>query len=259
MMISQSILYICRTFCLLGALTWFAPASAAGMKILLDPGHSPTSGQQGALGMRGVYEVTYNDQFAARLVKALQVASVEVRLSRQPYQNMGLEERARAANDWRPDLFLSLHHDSAQPVHLKAVPLLNQAGQQGGEIIQVYQTTQPIAGYSIFVSMRNADFPDSYRFAQLLGQSLLKLRRPPNLYHAGDIAGERRELLNTTLGIYRYDNLAVLAKTQVPAVLLEIGVIVDPADERYVSDERHQDALCRAIVSAVLAYAQHRQ
>jgi N-acetylmuramoyl-L-alanine amidase len=45
-----------------------------------------------------------------------------------------------------------------------------------------------------------------------------------------------------------------LRKTTVPAVLLEVGVIVDPEDEAYVSDTAKQDAIVKAIVAAVNAF-----
>jgi N-acetylmuramoyl-L-alanine amidase len=44
--------------------------------------------------------------------------------------------------------------------------------------------------------------------------------------------------------------LLVLRKTTVPAVLLEVGVIVDAEDEKYVADNAKQDAIVQAIVAA---------
>ncbi|MEW9898655.1 N-acetylmuramoyl-L-alanine amidase [Chitinivorax sp. PXF-14] len=231
---------------LIALLAWLGlqPALAGdGATIMLDPGHTPR--QQGALGVRGVYEVVYNDHFAAKLADALRAASFTVRLTREPGQSLSLTDRATIANDEQPALFLAIHHDSAQLAYLKKIELASGAA---------YQTTRPIGGYSIFVSKANPAFPDAYRFAEQLGQALLGLGRPPTPHHAEDIAGERREWLNERLGIYRFDDLVVLHKTRVPAVLLEVGVIVDPDDERYVSQAHNQDAMCQAIVDAVRAY-----
>ena len=61
-------------------------------------------------------------------------------------------------------------------------------------------------------------------------------------------------MLDARLGIYRFDELAVLARTQVPAVLLEVGVIVDDDDERYVTADANQEALCQAILRALQGY-----
>jgi N-acetylmuramoyl-L-alanine amidase len=228
----------------LAALCVATSAWAADFGILLDPGHTPN--QQGALGAAGIHEVAYNDRFAARLAAALRAAGFETALTRQPGQSLGLAERAALADKIKRRLFLSLHHDSAQLAFLEKVQ------SSHGE---AYRTTRPIRGYSIFVSRANPAFADSLRFAELLGESLLNLGRAPTLHHAEDVPGERRELLDSRLGIYRFDELAVLGRNSVPAVLLEVGVIVDPVDEAYVSNPANQDALCRAIVGAVRAYA----
>jgi N-acetylmuramoyl-L-alanine amidase len=41
----------------------------------------------------------------------------------------------------------------------------------------------------------------------------------------------RRELVDATNGVYRYDQLIVLRTTQMPAVLLEAGSIVNRKEE----------------------------
>lgn len=120
----------------------------------------------------------------------------------------------------------------------------------GGQ--QAYQTIQPIQGYSIFVSSQGGRFVDSLRFARLLGEQMLALGRPPTLHHAE--LGEERPLLDARTGIYQFDGLAVLRRAQVPAVLLELGVIVDEADEAYVSDSGKRQAMVQAIVRAAQQY-----
>ena len=214
--------------------------------IVLDPGHTPK--QPGALGVRGKYEVSYNDHFTAMLTDTLKSAGYSVIMTRQPDQNIELIDRAAIANDAKPLLFLSIHHDSAQPKYLEKIAI--SSGQEG------YKTVKPIAGYSIFTSKLNLASAKAYRFAEILGASLLKLKRPPSLHHVEAIKGENRELLNKNLGIYRFDNLIVLKKTTTPAVLLEVGVIVDEKDETYISDPHNQDGLCKAIVAAIEAYAE---
>lgn len=212
--------------------------------IVLDPGHTPR--QPGALGVRGKYEVDYNDHFTAMLADALKSAGYSVIITRKPDQNIGFLDRVTMANDTKPLLFLSIHHDSAQPKYLEKITI---SPRRKG-----YKTVKPIVGYSIFTSKLNPASVKAYRFAEILGDHLLKLRRPPSLHHAEAIKGENRELLNKDLGIYRFDDLIVLKKATIPAVLLEIGVIVDAKDEAYISDYHNQDVLCKAIVAAIEAY-----
>lgn len=211
--------------------------------VVIDPGHTPQRG--GALGVRGVYEVRYNDALSAKLSAALQATGVQVVLTRTATEEISLDGRAELATTRHADLFLAVHHDSAQLKYLRKREV-NGA--------MAYQTTQSIAGYSIFVSTINPKFAQSLQFAKRLGAELRALGRPPTLHHAEPIAGENRALLDANLGIYQFDELLVLRKTTVPAVLLEVGVIVDPEDEAYVSNNAQQNAIVTAIVAAVNAF-----
>ncbi len=209
-------------------------------RVIIDSGH--TENQYGATGITGKHEVAYNDNLVAQLSVALARAGFTPILTRQPHQEIKLETRASIANTNNAILMLSIHHDSAQTVHLE--PVVHHG-------VKTYRTRTPLSGYSIFVSGKNRRFDQSLALARLLGQGLHKLGRKPSLHHAEPIPGEGRPLLDPELGIYQYDDLIVLKKTVIPAVLLEVGVIVDKADEAYVSDRDNQQAIVTAIVAAI--------
>ena len=76
----------------------------------------------------------------------------------------------------------------------------------------------------------------------------------PSLHHAEPIKGEGRPIVDPALGVFRFDGLSVLKSAQVPAVLLEAGVIVNPEEERRLESVVGQQRLVRAIVSGVEAY-----
>ena len=232
-------------FCLLALGLAVTQANAAPLCIVLDPGHNP--GQGGALGARGIHEVVYNDALAARLAKALKAQGYAVHLTREPTQKISLDERTRFANDLRADLFLSIHHDSAQPKYLERFQVDGRDAWR--------TTTQPIAGYSVFISLLNPQAARAKAFSLLLGTEMNALGRPPTLHHAEAIPGENRELLDRERGLYQFDDLVVLKKTNMPAVLLEVGVIVDPGDEAYVSDEGNQAKIINAILNAIRSYS----
>lgn len=220
------------------------PASKAPVVcIVLDPGHSPL--RPGALGARGLYEVSYNDALTARVALTLKSAGFNVVLTRTPLQEISLDGRSQIANSASADLFLAIHHDSTQLKYLEKF----KAGK-----LDAYRTTAAISGYSLFVSQLNPHFAQSLRFAKLLAGGLHALGRLPALHHAEPVAGENRELLDAKLGIYRYDQLVVLRKADIPAVLLEVGVIPDQKDEAYVSDESNQINIATAILTAVQRY-----
>lgn len=208
--------------------------------VVIDSGH--TNKIPGAISITGKHEVEYNDTMVSKLSFALTRAGFVPILTCKPNQDSKLEDRASIANSYNAVAMLSIHHDSAQLVHLETVKLNGR---------NTYRTHEPISGYSIFVSKKNPQFDSSYILAKLLGQELLKLGRKPALHHAEPIPGEGRPLLDRNLGIYQFDDLVVLKKSKVPAVLLEIGVVVDKFDEAYVTRTDHQESIVNAIVVSI--------
>lgn len=214
--------------------------------IVLDPGHNPK--QPGALGFRGVYEVDYNNAFCAGLADALRKSGFRVTLTHLPGQAIGLEDRPKFAEAAQGDLFVAIHHDSAQLMYLEKTEYHGKPA---------YKTRMSLSGYSIFVSEKNPFYDRSRYLAQLLGESLHELGRAPSHHHAEHIPGENRAPLDAILGIYRFDDLIVLKKTALPAVLIELGVIDDETDEAYVSNDANQQRMQHAIVNALKRYYEH--
>jgi N-acetylmuramoyl-L-alanine amidase len=212
--------------------------------VVLDAGH--TNKTPGAVSITGRHEVEYNDHLVSKLSEAIEKAGFTPVLTRRPDQEIRLEDRANLANSNNALLMLSIHHDSAQLMHLEPV-------MRNGT--KTYRTRKPISGYSIFVSQQNPQFDRCLAFAKILGRELIKLGRKPSLHHAEPIPGEGRPLLDAGLGIYQYDDLVVLRKTKMPAVLLEVGVIVDPADEAYVTGADKQESIINAIIAAIKCFA----
>ena len=221
--------------------------AAAPPLIVLDPGHTPK--QPGTLSARGIREVDYNDRFVEELAPLLHAAGWRVEITRARGQHISLNERADFANRLGADLFLSIHHDSTQPAFVTATKYAGRPAQR---------TTEPFSGYSLYVSELNPRHGASYAFAHLLAQQIRPLGRAPALHHANPAKGENIPLYDAHLGIYRYDKLAVLRRTKIPAVLLEIGVIPDAADEAWVSTPANRHAMQHAITRAVRAWQRSR-
>lgn len=226
------------------------PAAAEEPPLLvLDPGHTPQA--PGALSARGIYEVDYNDRFAAELAPLLRAAGWRVVLTREHGQAMTLAERADLANSLRADLFLSIHHDSTRDIFVTP-------SEYEGRPAQRTNGDARFRGYSLYVSERNPQLGASYTFALLLARRIRALGRPPALYHADLLYGSGRPLYDEHHGIYRYDNLAVLRRAETPAVLLEVGVLPDETDEAWVSTPANRHAMQHAIVQATLEYQKSR-
>ncbi|MCB0405153.1 MAG: ChaN family lipoprotein [Bdellovibrionales bacterium] len=207
-------------------------------KVVIDPGHSPES--PGVRSTTGKDEVLYNDAFSEKLKNLLQSRRVfEAALSREPDENLSLRERVDRIRALKPQVVLSIHHDSMQEVYL-------EKRANGGWV-----TREPAGGFSLFVSTVGAQADRSRTLAELIGHEFVALGRKPTLHHAEKIEGENRKLLEPTLGIYEYNELAVLKNATAPTVLVELGLIVDEDDEEYLSSPATQARIAGAIQAAL--------
>ena len=216
-----------------------APCQKAAFKIALDIGHGRT--RPGATSARGVSEFSYNLALGKVARSALVAAGFSgTFLVNEDGADIPLSRRPEIAREQGAALFIALHHDSVQPQYLSTWT--------------VDGTSRPysdrFSGYGIFTSVSSAWAGPSLLFAEALGRSLKARGFRPSLHHAEPIPGERRVLLDPGLGIYRFDELAVLRGARMPAVLLEAGIIVNRDEEKAIQDGPYRSNVAAALVSA---------
>lgn len=204
--------------------------AASGSSIILDPGHSPLS--PGAMSCSGVPEYQFNNRLVESLARQLTDSGVTVVLSKMLTGEASLPERAASATGH--DLLLSLHHDSVQPRYVTR-------GRKG-------VCSAKAAGFSIFLSRQNLNYEQSLDYARRLGKALIQKGLVPSQHHGEPIQGENRHLIVRELGIYAFDELTVLKKAGVPALLLEAAVIVNPDDEKRSATAKFKEDIADAVL-----------
>lgn len=213
-------------------------AMAADGTAAIDVGHSLDA--PGATSARGRVEFEFNRDLALAIERALKSGGLATRVIGADGQENRLG--ARPAKARGADFFLSVHHDSVQPHFLQTWV------REGREL----RYSDRFAGFSLFVSRRNAALPESLRCASGMGEELRRAGFQPSLYHADPIPGEMKPFADRANGVHYYDNLAVLKGARSPAVLLEAGVIVN-RDEEWVLRQPETRARMAAAVAAGLA------
>ena len=223
--------------------TAFADCDKANFSIAIDVGHTPQ--KPGAISARGVTEYGFNQRLATIIQKHLEshgFSKIHVLLTEGATQD--LLRRLQNTNAIKPDLFLSVHHDSAQP------QFFAEWEYQG----QLYPYSDIFKGWSLFISNHNSQPKNSFKFASLLANALLKHGLPFSTHHAMAIKGEGRRFVDMDKGIYQFDNLIVLKGVHAPAVLLEAGVIVNRDEETQLSSINRQSAISESVSKAVDEY-----
>jgi len=218
-----------------------AHCDANQFRVAIDVGHTPEA--PGATSARGVTEYAFNLRLARSIQKKLVGGGFLLTnlISLAGSGRAPLIARSDSANALGVNLFLSVHHDSVQPIYL------SHWDYEG----RTRTFSDRFSGYSLFVSLRNDAAAASLTFAKLFARELSTRKLQFTMHHAENIPGERRPLLDRDLGIYRYDSLAVLMNTRAPAVLFEAGVIVNRRDELLLSSPEYQGRISDAALSAV--------
>lgn len=221
----------------------------AEFRLLLDVGHTVEA--PGTTSARGITEHAFNLRLARQVLDVLRDGGFS-RTELLVTHGVGraqLVKRAARASAAKPDLLLSIHHDDVQERY--------HAKWTHNGRVRLY--SDRFAGYSLFVSQANRHFDASLAFATLLGDELKGRGLNFTSHHAEDIPGERRPVLDAERGVFRYDELIVLAQTDAPAVLLEAGVIVNRAEELALAAAPRQEATAAAVLAAVQTFCAERQ
>ena len=212
----------------------------------LDAGHDRL--RPGATSARGVTEHTYNRELAQSVLQALQADGFDgAFLVEEHDEPLTLMARPALARARKAAIFISLHHDSVQKRYLSSWTF------QG----HVLQYSDIFHGYSIFISQTSKWAKENLTLASDLGQALRAEGLTPSLHHAEPVQGEGRTLINPSIGIYQFDQLAVLRGATMPALLLESGIIVNRDEEEAIQTGQYHPKVVSAIVHAVSQFCEN--
>lgn len=209
-------------------------AGASAAEVALDVGH--TLADLGAISARGRGEYHFNRDFAPVVQRALEARGIAVRPVNYDGKITSLYARTVAARG--ADFFLSLHHDSL-PAHEQEVWLWND---------KRLTYSDRYSGYSVHVSRRNVESAVSSRCASAIGASMRLAGFVPTRHHYPKFPWADEEN-----AVHWHDNLVVLHRTTLPAVLFEAGVIKHRDEELLLADPERMARMADAIATGVAA------
>jgi len=220
-----------------------APPRARKM-IVLDPGHGGKD--PGAQG-QGYDEKTLTLAAALALKDRLErTGRYQVVMTRAGDEFISLEDRVQIARSAGADLFLSLHADSGpdRATHGATVYTLSEKGEtRVGYVLSRHE-------WFLMPTTNNND--------QAVGQILLDLTQRSTRNRSAIFAQDLIERVGDAAPLVprsqRDANYFVLLAPDVPAALLEMGFITNPADASRLNNERERAALADRIAQAIDAY-----
>ncbi len=214
--------------------------------IVIDAGHGGRDpGAQGAQNN----ESTITLAAALQLKRELERTNrYRVRLTRDSDVHVDLNRRVRIARDADADLFISLHADAGSDPATRGASVYTLSEQGASRAVREVTRgsnwhrdlhlpgRDPSVDRILLDMTQRATQNRSAQFARVL------------LTH---IEAADHPLLRRS---HRDAGLAVLLAPDVPAVLLEMGFITNPDDERALADERRRRRLMQAVAEGIDRY-----
>lgn len=223
-------------------------AAATGIRtIVIDAGHG--GDETGARGPNGTQEKDVTLAVARQLKASIEARlGLRVLMTRDADATVGLDERAALANNNKADLFVSIHANasvSSQAAGAEVFYLsLDEYGERARRDAQPEVTSIPgMSGEKqielLLWDMAQArHLEDSAMLATLVEQQLRA--RVPMSPRAIQQAPFR-----------------VLVGANMPAVLVELGFVTNPAEEARLTTPDHQGRLTQAIYDAIVLFRQY--
>jgi N-acetylmuramoyl-L-alanine amidase len=226
------------------------PKSGKLFTIVIDPGHGGIDG--GATGIHGATEKSVTLAFSRELRERLaRLPGVSVFLTREDDRFIALDERVRIARQLNASLFISVHTDTIRDNSMRGATVYTLSEKASDDVAHAValqeNLSDAIGGVESAVEDQNvADIlidltrretmQFSVKFARALVESIQKRAKTINHPH-------------------RSAGFKVLKAPDVPSVLVELGYLSNPEDEKLVSDPAWRQGVLEEMSKAIGTYA----
>ena len=219
-------------------------------RVVIDPGHGGKD--PGAISPNGLKEKDITLQISKLLAAVLERQGSEVILTRDRDIFLPLEERTAIANSREADLFISIHVNSANNRQAQGVETyildmvasddeaMRVAARENASSARSFNELQGI----VHQLLNHAKLNESMQLAEMVQQTMVEsLRRVygPQIQDRG----------------IRRAPFVVLIGARMPALLVEVGFLSNPEEERRLQDQRYLEQLVQSIADGIQQYAAH--
>ncbi len=217
-------------------------------RVVIDPGHGGFDG--GAVGKNGLQEKAVTLDLAQRLHQLLaEKGSVKSFLTRTGDYYVPLSERTVIANQYRADLFISIHINANKNRQAQgSETYFCSEKASSSEAARVASLENAVLSYDE-KKLRKQGYIDIEQILATFGQKL-------NWQESGKFASGfqnrfKTELPFTSRGIHSA-NFFVLRKAKMPAILLEAGFISNPGEEALLAQAGFRAKVANAIARGIV-------
>lgn len=224
-------------------------AAKTNKVIVIDPGHGGVD--PGAIGASGSYEKTITLSAAKTLKRVLEkTGRYDVVLTRSRDRFLRLRQRVAVSRASEADLFISVHADSIADKRLRGASIYTLSEQssdkEAARLAEQENKSDIIAGMDF-----SEETPEVTNILIDLAQ---RETMNQSARFAGYLAEELRGAVRTHRRAHRFAGFAVLKAPDVPSVLLELGYLSNPKEERMLRSPEFQNKVAVALRQGIDRY-----
>lgn len=217
--------------------------------IVIDPGHGGID--PGAAGPDGTLEKMVVLEFGRELAGRLRASGrFDVVMTRDDDVFLSLSQRVKIARDRSADLFISIHADSAPEDFVRGATiytLSDAASDREAAMIAAHENrSDTLAG------LEASTAPDAV--ADILIDLVRRETRTFSAHFAQSAVTELSDTIKLNKNPQRAAGFHVLRAYDVPSVLLELGYMSNPDDEKLMTSPRWRARTTEALARAVSVY-----
>jgi N-acetylmuramoyl-L-alanine amidase len=218
--------------------------------VMLDPGHGGID--IGARGRSGTQEKDVTLAFATELKNLLAAnSSLRVLMTREGDEFLALGERVRLARQNEADIFIAVHADTIRNRDLRGATVYTISDKASDEVAHAVAANENQSDIyaGLPVTSENNDVSDI--LIDLMRRETQKFSVHLAKTVVSSFTGKIRLINNP----HRSAGFLVLKAPDVPSVLVELGYLSNPQDEKLLNTPKWRTQTAKLLVTAIEAYA----
>jgi N-acetylmuramoyl-L-alanine amidase len=226
------------------------PSARPKPHIVIDAGHGGKD--PGALGKSGIFEKAITLSYARQLAEAIEkTGRYRVSLTRDDDRFILLPDRVKIARDGKGDLFISIHADTASSPKARGLSIYTvsetASDAEAAALAEQENSVDLLAGLDVGVEDK------------AVADILLDLTQRDTKNKSSRLAdimldAFSKEQVRLLPNAHRYAGFRVLKAPDIPSVLIEIGFLSNPEDERNLKSAEYPRQFGRAVITGLDAY-----
>jgi N-acetylmuramoyl-L-alanine amidase len=214
--------------------------------IVIDPGHGGKD--PGAIGTRGTYEKDVVLSISQKLKSLLEARGFEVIMTRETDRFISLKKRTEIASRQRADLFISIHANASTTRRASGIEVFSLRD------LSTYELNDYQRKRNQYLLFRNFLMEPDNHIKSILSDMLYDHKCHQDDLLAAYAVRRLSQYARARNRGYKKAGFFVLKNTLIPAILVEVGFISNPKEERLLNTPRYRHNIARSLAQIIVDY-----